>query len=197
MLTSRPKGPAVGVCSRPFSSGVPAVDFRRVDLDVRRGMWMVVMALQVMALADNPSALSLVASCLAVAMLAFILVGGIVADRVSQRAIIIAVQSVNVAAVAAVSTLVAFGALRLWHGRSGGDARRGDGGILPAYSAYLPRILPPDQLLAANGVEGAIRPTLQQALGPAAAGMLVRGHIPVAGCHDGGSSRSACSCWPR
>ncbi|HMT21569.1 MAG TPA: MFS transporter, partial [Promineifilum sp.] len=79
------------------------------------GMWTVVMALQVMALADNPSALSLVASCLAVAMLAFILVGGIVADRVSQRAIIIAVQSVNVAAVAAVSTLGAFGALRLWH----------------------------------------------------------------------------------
>lgn len=146
------------------------------------GMWTVVMALQVMALADDPSALSLVASCLAVAMLAFILVGGIVADRVPQRAIIIAVQSVNVAAVAAVSTLGAFGALRLWHmAVAAAMLGAATAFFFPAYSAYLPRILPPDQLLAANGVEGAIRPTLQQALGPAAAGMLVGATFPWLG----------------
>ena len=146
------------------------------------GMWTVVMALQVMALADDPSALSLVASCLAVAMLSFILVGGIVADRVSQRAIIIAVQSVNVAAVAAVSTLGAFGALRLWHmAVAAAILGAATAFFFPAYSAYLPRILPPDQLLAANGVEGAIRPTLQQALGPAAAGMLVGATFPWLG----------------
>lgn len=39
------------------------------------GMWTVVMALQVIALADDPAALSLVAACLAGGMLAFILVG--------------------------------------------------------------------------------------------------------------------------
>jgi MFS family permease len=49
----------------------------------------------------------------------------------------------------------------------------GAGFFFPAYSALLPRILPPGQLLAANGLEGAIRPALQQAAGPAAAGMLV------------------------
>ena len=146
------------------------------------GMWTVVMALQVIDLADDPSALSLVASSLAVAMLAFILLGGIVADRVSQRAIIIAVQSVNVAAVAAVSALGAFGALRLWHmAVAAATLGAATAFFFPAYSAYLPRILPPDQLLAANGVEGAIRPTLQQALGPAAAGMLVGATFPWLG----------------
>ena len=35
----------------------------------------------------------------------------------------------------------------------------------PAYSALLPRVLHDDQLLAANGVEAASRPVLQQALG--------------------------------
>ena len=49
----------------------------------------------------------------------------------------------------------------------------GAGFFFPAYSAILPRILPPQQLLAANGLEGAIRPALQQAAGPAVAGMLV------------------------
>ena len=146
------------------------------------GMWTVVMALQVIDLADDPSALSLVASSLAVAMLAFILLGGIVADRVSQRAIIIAVQSANVAAVAAVSALGAFGALRLWHmAVAAATLGAATAFFFPAYSAYLPRILPPDQLLAANGVEGAIRPTLQQALGPAAAGMLVGATFPWLG----------------
>lgn len=79
------------------------------------GMWTVVMALQVIALADDPAALSLVAACLAVGMLAFILVGGIVADRVSQRAIIIAVEVTNLAATGAVAILGMLGELQLWH----------------------------------------------------------------------------------
>jgi MFS family permease len=54
----------------------------------------------------------------------------------------------------------------------------GAGFFFPAYSALLPRILPPGQLLAANGLEGAIRPALQQAAGPAAAGMLLAALLP-------------------
>jgi len=146
------------------------------------GMWTVVMALQVMALADDPTALSLVASCMAVAMLAFILVGGIVADRISQRTIIIVVEAVNVAAVAAVAVLGLFDALQLWHmAVAAAVLGAATAFFFPAYSAYLPRILPPEQLLAANGVEGAVRPTLQQALGPAIAGMLVGLTFPALG----------------
>ncbi|MGA7148050.1 MAG: MFS transporter, partial [Microbacterium sp.] len=50
--------------------------------------------------------------------------------------------------------------------------------FFPAYTAILPRILPPGQLLAANGLEGAIRPALQQAAGPATAGVLLAALIP-------------------
>lgn len=146
------------------------------------GMWTVVMALQVIALADDPTALSLVATCLAGGMLAFILVGGIVADRVSQRAVIITVEAVNLAAVAAVAALGSLGALRLWH-MAVASAVLGVGAafFFPAYSAYLPRILPPEHLLAANGIEGTIRPTLGQAMGPAFAGVLVGATVPAVG----------------
>ncbi|WP_431235434.1 tetracycline efflux MFS transporter Tet(V) [Mycolicibacterium psychrotolerans] len=146
------------------------------------GMWTVVMALQVIALADDPAALSLVAACLATGMLAFILVGGIVADRVSQRAIIIAVEVTNLAATGAVAVLGMLGKLHLWH-MATAAAVLGIGAafFFPAYSAYLPRILPAEQLLAANGVEGAIRPTLQQAIGPAVAGVLIGITFPALG----------------
>ena len=41
------------------------------------GMWTVVMALEVIQLTHDPSALSLVAACLSVGLVAFVLVGGI------------------------------------------------------------------------------------------------------------------------
>lgn len=146
------------------------------------GMWTVVMALQVIALADDPAALSLVAACLAGGMLAFILIGGIVADRISQRTIIITVEAVNLVAVGAVAALGMLGSLRLWH-MAVASVVLGAGAafFFPAYSAYLPRILPPENLLAANGIEGMIRPTLGQAIGPAFAGVLVGATLPVWG----------------
>lgn len=146
------------------------------------GMWTVVMALQVIALDDDPAALSLVAACLGTGMLAFILVGGIVADRAPQRAIIIAVETANVLATATVAALGLLGDLRLWHMAVAATVLGiGAAFFFPAYSAYLPRILPTDHLLAANGVEGAIRPTLQQAVGPAVAGVVIGLTFPALG----------------
>lgn len=146
------------------------------------GMWAVVMALQVMALANDPVALSVVATCLSAGLVAFVLVGGIAADRISQRSIIIAVQMVNTATVSAVAILGLTGYLRIWH-MAVAAALLGIAAafFFPAYSAYLPRILPAEQLLAANGVEGMVRPVLQRALGPAAAGVLIGATFPSLG----------------
>jgi DHA3 family tetracycline resistance protein-like MFS transporter len=146
------------------------------------GMWTVVMALQVIALENDPAALSLVATCLAVGLLAFILVGGIAADRFPQRAIIIAVEAVNFTAVAAVAVLGLTGQLALWHMAVAAFLLGAAAAFFfPAYSAYLPRILPAEHLLAANGVEGTVRPTLQQAIGPAVGGVLIGATFPALG----------------
>lgn len=146
------------------------------------GMWAVVMALQVIALDNDPATLSLVAACLGGGLVAFVLVGGIAADRIPQRTIIIAVEIVNLAAVATVAALSLLGALRVWH-MAVAAALLGIAAafFFPAYSAYLPRILPPEQLLAANGVEGVMRPVLQRAAGPAAAGLLIGATFPAVG----------------
>jgi len=146
------------------------------------GMWAVVMALQVIELDNDPASLSLVATCLGAGLVTFVLVGGLAADRISQRAIIIAVETVNVIAVSTIAVLGLTGALKIWHMAVAAAAL----GIaaaffFPAYSAILPRILPAEQLLAANGVEGVVRPVFQRAVGPAIAGLVVGATFPSLG----------------
>jgi MFS transporter, DHA3 family, tetracycline resistance protein len=146
------------------------------------GMWAVVMALQVIALSNDPASLSLVATCLGVGLVAFVLIGGIAADRIDQRKIIIAVQTVNVIVVTSVAVLSSVGALRIWHmAVAAGTLGIAAAFFFPAYSALLPRILPAEQLLAANGVEGVVRPVFEQGIGPAVAGILVGATFPSLG----------------
>ena len=154
------------------------------------GMWSVAMVYEVIYLGGGPLQLSLVAAAGSVGLVAFLLVGGIAADRLPQRLLIIAVEGTNLAVIATVSGLAMAGWLQLWHLALGAFVLGvGAAFFFPAYSAILPRILPAEDLLAANGMEGTLRPILQQAAGPAVAGILVAALSPayavtgVAACH--------------
>ncbi len=154
------------------------------------GMWAVAMVYEVIYLGGGPLELSLVAAAGSVGLVAFLLAGGIAADRVPQRLLIIAVEGANLAVIASISGLAMAGWLQLWHLALGAFVLGvGAAFFFPAYSAILPRILPPEDLLAANGLEGTMRPILQQAAGPAVAGVLVAAMSPsyavagVAVCH--------------
>ncbi len=144
------------------------------------GMWAVVMVYAVIATGGGPLDLSLVAASNATGLLLCAIPGGIVADRVSRRLI---VRAVSLADFVSIMSVVVVGAT----GEVGIPQLvivafvlgAGAGFFFPAYSAILPRILPPEQLLAANGLEGAIRPGLQQAAGPAVAGILLAALIPA------------------
>ena len=167
----------------PFSHREYRVLIAAVAFSVTAGgMWTVVMPMEVIKLHDDPVALSLVATCYGAAAVASVLVGGVAADRLSQRSIIVAVQSVNFVVVAAVAVLAVAGQLQLWH-MAVASALLGlcTGVFYPAFNAYLPRILPEEQLVAANGVEGVMRPALQSAVGPTLAGVLLAATFPTAG----------------
>ena len=144
------------------------------------GMWAVVMVYAVIAVGGGPLELSLVAASNATGLLVCAIPGGIVADRVSRRLIVRAVSLTDFLAITSVVVVgfsgpVGIPQLVIVAFVLGAGA----GFFFPAYSAILPRILPPGQLLAANGLEGAIRPGLQQAAGPAVAGMLVAALVPA------------------
>lgn len=143
------------------------------------GMWAVVMVFAVIDAGGGPVELSIVAAANAVGLLICAIPGGIVADRVSRRFIVRAVELTNTLAVASIVVAGWLGTVTVPHlaivalvlGASAGF-------FFPAYSAILPRILPDAHLLAANGLEGASRPALQQAVGPAAAGFLLAALVP-------------------
>ncbi|MDF2052146.1 MFS transporter [Arthrobacter sp. Cr_A7] len=154
------------------------------------GMWAVAMVYQVIHLGGGPLELSMVAAAGSIGLVAFVLAGGIAADRIPQRRLIIAVEGANLAVIATISGPAITGWLQLWHVAAGAFVLGvGAAFFFPAYSAILPRILPAEDLLAANGMEGTMRPVLQQAAGPAVAGILVAALSPshavtgVAMCH--------------
>lgn len=167
----------------PFKSREYRLLIAAVSLSIfADGMFAVVLALQVIALDNNPVSLSIVTTCWGVAFVAFVLVGGLAADRIKQRTIIIATESVNVISSSAIAALGLVGALQVWH-LAVASAAMGTAAafFFPAYSAMLPRILPADQLLAANGVEGVVRPVFQRAVGPAVAGIVIGATFPALG----------------
>lgn len=154
------------------------------------GLWAVAVVYQVRVLGGGPVQLSVVATANSIGLLGFVLLGGIVADRVSTRGIILAVEAVNLLVVGATAALALTGHLTLAQLAAAGLLLGAAGAFFfPAYSALLPRMLPEEHLLAANGVEGTMRPVLQQAAGPAAAGALVAALSPghalaiMAACH--------------
>jgi hypothetical protein len=145
------------------------------------GLWAVAVVWQVVALGGGPAALSLVSGISAVGMLASTLLGGALADRIPQRHILLAVELAQAAAIGLVAVLSLTGALALWQlavvALVGGV---GMGLYYPAYSALVPALVPEGDLLAVNGLEGVVRPVLQAAAGPAAAGFLVATFSPGA-----------------
>jgi len=138
------------------------------------GLLIVAFVWQVVALDGGPTALSAVTSLSAVGMLVSTLLGGALADRIPQKRILLTLELAQAAAIAVVAVLSLTGLLAIWHLSAVALVTGLAAGLYyPAYSALLPSLLPADELLAANGLEGVLRPTLMQAAGPAIASVLI------------------------
>jgi MFS family permease len=143
------------------------------------GMWTVALVYQVIGLGGGPSELSLVMTALSAGLLISVLLGGVAADRLPRRALLIGVETVRIGSLGLVTTLSLTGGLRLWQlAAIAFVIGAAEAFFFPAYSALLPTMLPAEELLAANGVEGMVRPVALQALGPALAGVLVGALAP-------------------
>ncbi|QEO15486.1 MFS transporter [Agromyces intestinalis] len=138
------------------------------------GAWLVAAVWQVVELGGTPVDLSLVAVGSSLGLVIAVLFGGVAADRIPQRRILIAVELVRGVTFAVAAVLAATGVIEVWHlAVLSFVLGVADGFFYPAYSAWLPSILPAEQLLAANGIEGVLRPAVMQAAGPALASALI------------------------
>ncbi|WP_258799723.1 MFS transporter [Protaetiibacter mangrovi] len=145
------------------------------------GVWLIAVVFQIKRDGGGPIEVSWVASANAVGLVIAVLVGGAVADRVPQKLVLLTVEAVKLVLVAIIAVLALAGALEVWQlAVVSFVIGVADGFFLPAYSALLPAILPADQLLAANGFEGLLRPAVHQAAGPAVAAALIAVFSPAA-----------------
>ncbi|MGW1346110.1 MFS transporter [Kribbella sp. NPDC002412] len=143
------------------------------------GLWLVALAWQVIELGGGPVQLSVVTTAYSIGLVVCVLFGGIAADRLSQRSVIIAADGVRGLVLLVVAGLALTGTLEIWHLAAAAVLiGAGEAFLIPAYTALVPRLLPADELLAANGLEGMLRPLAQQATGPALGGLAIAALSP-------------------
>lgn len=138
------------------------------------GVWTVGLVWEVIRIGGGASQLSVVTFCSALGVLIPALLGGVVADRVPQKLILLGVAALECAGMGLVavlsltdlSTITALAVVSFLMGA-------GMAFYYPAYSAWLPALVPERDLQAVNGFEGMVRPTIGQAVGPAVAGVVV------------------------
>ncbi|WP_430645816.1 MFS transporter [Agromyces sp. GXS1127] len=165
---------------RPFTSG----QYRLLVVALAAsllsaGAWIVAAAWQVIELGGTPIDLSIVAVGASLGLVLAVLVGGVVADRVAQRRILVVIETARAAVFTIAGVLAVSGLVEVWHlAVLSFVLGVADGFFYPAYSAWLPALLPAEQLLAANGVEGVLRPVAQNAAGPALASVLIAVQAP-------------------
>ena len=78
------------------------------------GVWRVALVWQIIALGGSPIELSLVATGSAARMILAVLFGGVLADRIAQKRILLAVEGVKGLVVAGIAALALMGTLEVW-----------------------------------------------------------------------------------
>jgi MFS family permease len=138
------------------------------------GVLTVALAWQTLRLSSSPAALGLVLFARAGPRFLFLLLGGVISDRLPRRRVMLVADLAQALAVGAIALLAAGGELRLWHLVTlGAVAGVASAFFLPASTALLPELLRDDLLLPANALSTSSRVLAAEFAGPALGGLLI------------------------
>jgi MFS family permease len=133
----------------------------------------VAMPFQLLALGASPLQLAIAVALNTVTSVAFLLVGGVIADRLPRRTLIIASDLVGGVVVAVVALLSAGGRLRIEHVYVAAVALgAADAFLRPAYTAIIADLVPGEVLRAGNAARLLGR-SLARIAGPTVGGVAV------------------------
>lgn len=138
------------------------------------GIYLVAIAWQVYDLTSSPAALSLVGLAWSTGLVAFLLLGGAVADRMDRRRVMICADGVRGLCLAGMGGLAVGGVVQVWELVAlSGLYGCAEGFFSPAFSALIPQLVPAPVLVQANALQAVVRPAMFRLLGPALGGVLV------------------------
>jgi MFS family permease len=133
----------------------------------------VALAFAVLEIGGSPSDVGLVLAAGVLPLVASVLIGGVVADRTSRRAVMVIADLVRVATQGAMAVLLLTGAAEVWTlALLAGVTGVATGFFSPATLGLLPAIVPPAQLQPANALRSSAI-SAGEILGPVVAGVLV------------------------
>ncbi|HUR85338.1 MAG TPA: MFS transporter [Solirubrobacteraceae bacterium] len=144
------------------------------------GIVVVALALFVVDLTGSATDLGFVLGAYSLPLTAFLLVGGVFADRLPRHLVVVVTDLVRFALHGLLAILILTGDVRIWHivviGMLFGTA---EAFFRPASTALLPQTVPEDEIQEANAVMSATN-NLAEFAGPALATALVFGVSPAA-----------------
>jgi MFS family permease len=139
------------------------------------GMVNVALAFAVLELTGSASALGLVLAARLIPLVGFLLAGGVLADRLPRRAVMLVADLVRFASQGAMAALLIAGEAHVWQ-LAALSAVTGSATAFfnPAATGLLPAVVSPGRLQQANALRG-LAMAGGQIAGPAVAGILVAG----------------------
>jgi MFS family permease len=133
----------------------------------------VALAFAVLEVGGSASAVGLVLACATLPLVGSVLIGGVVADRMSRRTVMIGADLVRLASQGATATLLITGSAEVWTlALFAGLTGAATGFFNPASTGLLPEVVPKDELQPANALR-ATAVSGGEILGPLLAGVLV------------------------
>ncbi len=138
------------------------------------GFFIVAIAWQVFDLWNSPTALAIVGVAETISIVAFVLIGGVVADRFERRKVLIFSSTLRGVSVAILGLLAVTDSVELWQifvlsaFFGAGQAFQG-----PAAGAIIPDLVPKHLLVQANSLWQLVRQAAFAFIGPAVGGLVV------------------------
>ena len=138
------------------------------------GAFLVALAWQVYQLSDAPTAMGMVGIAMTVPTIVFLIVGGVLSDRLNRRHIMLAADVARLLAAGALAVLSLTGTLEIWHvAILVAVYGTGQAFFAPAFDAIVPDLVPEELLGQANALDQLVRPIALRMVGPALGGILV------------------------
>ncbi|HEX2231943.1 MAG TPA: MFS transporter [Thermoleophilaceae bacterium] len=136
-------------------------------------MVVVALAFAVLEVGGSVSAVGLVLACATLSLVGSVLVGGVVADRTSRRAVMVSADLVRLASQGTMAALLIAGTADVWVlALLASVTGAATGFFNPATTAFLPEVVASELLQQANALRAAAR-SAGEILGPLVAGGLV------------------------
>lgn len=133
----------------------------------------IALAFAVLELGGSPSDVGIVLACRTLPLVATLLIGGVVADRVSRRGVMVAADLARLASQGLLGVLLIAGEPPVWSlAVLSGLTGMATGFFNPASTGLLPAVVAPEHLQQANGLR-ATAMSGGEIVGPALAGVLV------------------------